>query len=375
MEIYAPRRDGLLRQLKDESLDAVLITNPLNVTYLTGFSGDSSYLIVTPSRNILVSDGRFTEQLREECPDLETVIRPPKESVIAATAAVIEKLALSTVGFESGHLTVDGLQHLCNQAKNVQWSPGPNRVEQLRQVKDADEIRQIRSAIHIAEKAFAMFKAMLRPEDTEKDLVDAMEMYVRKAGGTCTAFPTIVAVGERAALPHAPPTHRPIGEEILMLVDWGASGSFYKSDLTRVLLPHNNLALPGGLRFANKDKLREVYEVVLRAQAAGIAALWPGTKTGDVDAAARQVIADAGYGDYFTHSIGHGFGLQIHEAPMMRPGSEKILEAGMVVTVEPGVYLPNWGGIRIEDDVLVTEAGPEVLTSTVRDFAGNGINF
>jgi Xaa-Pro aminopeptidase len=246
-------------------------------------------------------------------------------------------------------------------------------VEQLRQIKDEAEIGQIRSAIRIAEKAFAMFRAMLRPDDTEKDLVDAMEMYVRRAGGKCTAFPTIVAVGERGALPHAPPTDRPIGAEILVLVDWGASGMLYKSDLTRVLLPHNNLALPGTQTQAGK--LREVYDVVLRAQAAGIAALRPGVKAGDVDAAARRVIADADYGDYFTHSIGHGFGLQIHEAPMMRPNSELELKAGMVVTVEPGIYLPSWGGIRIEDDILITEAGPEVLTNVPRDFASCGIDF
>ena len=158
-----------------------------------------------------------------------------------------------------------------------------------------------------------------------------------------------------------------------MLVDWGANGPFYKSDLTRVLLPHNNLALPGTQTQAGK--LRQVYEAVLRAQTAGIAALRPGARAGDVDAAARQVIADAGYGDYFTHSIGHGFGLQIHEAPMMRPGSELVLQAGMVVTIEPGVYIPNWGGIRIEDDVLITEAGAEVLTNVPADFAGSGIDF
>ena len=158
-----------------------------------------------------------------------------------------------------------------------------------------------------------------------------------------------------------------------MLVDWGASGPFYKSDLTRVLLPHNNLTLPGTQNQAGK--LREVYETVLRAQARAIAMLRPGVKAGDVDAAARQVIVDAGYGDCFTHSIGHGFGLQIHEAPMMRPGSELELQAGMVVTVEPGIYIPGWGGIRIEDDVLITQDGPEVLTSLARDFAANGIDF
>ena len=231
---------------------------------------------------------------------------------------------------------------------------------------------QIRSAIRLAEKAFAMFRAMIRPGDTEKDLSDAMEMYVRRAGGKSSSFPTIVAGGERAALPHAPLTERPVGGEVLILVDWGASGPFYKSDLTRVLVPHNNLALPGD---PVRAKLREVYDVVLRAQAQGIAAIRPGVKTGDVDAAARKVIADAGYGDQFTHSIGHGLGMEVHEAPIMRPGSEIVMQAGMVVTVEPGIYLTGWGGIRIEDDVLVTPDGCEVLTSVARDFSSSELSF
>ena len=371
MDIYAPRRDRLLRLIAAEPLDAVLITNPLNVTYLTGFSGEASYLIVSPKKTLLVSDGRFTDQLREECPDLETHIRPPAKALTEATAEVLGKLPLRNVGFESADLTVAVFQALSERAETVSWSPGPSRVEQLRQVKDAWEIGQIRSAIRMAEKAFAMFRAMVRPRDTEKELVDAMEMFVRRAGGKCTAFPTIVAVGERAALPHAPPTERAIGAEILVLIDWGASGPFYKSDLTRVLLPHNNLALPGSQL---SGKLCGVYETVLKAQMRAISVLRPGIKSGEVDAAARQVIAEAGYGEQFTHSIGHGFGLQIHEAPFMRPDGEVVLEAGMVVTVEPGVYIPGWGGVRIEDDILITPDGHEVLTSVPKDFAANALD-
>jgi Xaa-Pro aminopeptidase len=370
MDLYPPRRDRLLAGLHKEGLEAALITNPLNVTYLTGFSGEASYLVISPRKTLLVSDGRFTEQLREECPGLETVIRPPSKSVAEAAAEMLDKLGLRSVGVESGHLTVAEFHNLGNLAKTVSWKPEAGRVEQLRQVKDGWEIEQIRAAIRIAEKAFAMFRAMLQEEDTEKALVDAMEMYVRRAGGKGTSFPTIVAGGERAALPHAPPTSRKLAGEKLVLVDWGASGPFYKSDLTRVLLPHNNAAF-----LEHGSKLNEVYEVVLRAQARAMAMLRPGVKASDVDGAARQVIVGAGYGDYFTHSIGHGFGLQIHEAPLMKPGADLVLEKGMVVTVEPGIYLPGWGGIRIEDDVLVTEDGHEVLTTLTRDFSANLIDF
>jgi Xaa-Pro aminopeptidase len=367
---HADRRQRLTHTLADEGVDLLLVTSPVNVTYLTGFSGDSSHLLLTRDRAVLVSDGRFTEQLAQECPGLQAVIRPPSQTVVEAAAEVLGKLGPRSAGFESGHLTVGDFETLKGLSAGVDWKAGRDRVERLRAVKDAWEVEQIRQAIRIAERAFAMFRALLRPADTEKELCDALEGYVRRAGGTGTSFPPIVAAGERAALPHAPPTDRPVGEAGLLLVDWGASGPFYKSDLTRVLVPHNNTTLSGAPAGAGFDpKLQEVYEVVLRAQRAAIEAVRPGVKTGEVDAAARKVLTDAGYGEYFTHSIGHGVGLQIHEAPMMRPNSEAVLQAGMVVTVEPGVYLPSWGGVRIEDDVLVTPDGPEVLTRVPKDLA------
>ncbi len=372
MNYYPVRRDRLLAQLQAEQLPGLLVTNPLNVTYLTGFSGEASYLIVTPKKTLLVSDGRFADQLKEECPDLEVVIRPAKQKIVDATVQALEGFGLTALEFESDDLTVAEYQQLSDQLKSVEWKPGEDRVAQLRQVKDAWEVEQIRSAIVLAEKAFAMFRAMIRPGDNEKDLSDAMEMYVRRAGGKSTSFPTIVAGGVRAALPHAPLTERAVGGEIVVLIDWGASGPFYKSDLTRVLIPHNN---PGLTSDSNRAKLRAVYDVVLRAQAQAIAAIRPGVKTGDVDAAARKVIADAGYGEQFTHSIGHGLGMEVHEAPIMRPESEMVLQAGMVVTVEPGVYLPGWAGVRIEDDVLVTPESCEVLSGLAREFDSSAWSF
>jgi len=373
---YGARRQQLQRSLHEEGLDALLVTQPVNVTYLTGFSGDSSYLVLTRTKTLLVSDGRFTVQLGEECPGLETFIRPPAQPVTEAAAAVLGKLSLRSVGFESAHLTVADFDKLKEQAPALAWHGKADRVERLRAVKDDWEIAQIRAAIHIAERAFAMFGAMLRPTDTEKDLFDALEMYVRRAGGFSTSFPSIIAVGERSALPHAPPSSKQVGEADLLLVDWGASGWFYKSDLTRVLLTHNNSAVRGARRpAAVSEKLRDVYAVVLRAQQAAIAALRPGVKGSAVDAAARAAIAQAGYGNFFTHGLGHGFGLQIHEAPFFKPGNDVEIQPGMVVTIEPGIYLPGWGGIRIEDDVLVTPDGCQVLTSVPRDLEANIVVF
>ncbi len=181
MPCFNERRDRLLQAVQREGLDGLLVTNPVNVTYLTGFSGEASYLALTQSHAVLVSDGRFTEQIAEECPGLEAEIRPPTQTMPAVTAAVLEWLGVRSLGYESAHLTVADYQTLGEHARTVAWAPGADRVEQLRQCKDAEEVAEIRAAIRIAERAFAMFRAMLRPDDREKELADAMEMYVRRA--------------------------------------------------------------------------------------------------------------------------------------------------------------------------------------------------
>jgi Xaa-Pro aminopeptidase len=366
MDAAQSRRDRLTQSLAEEGLDLLLVSNPVNVTYLSGFSGESSYLLLARDRAVLVSDGRFTEQLAQECPGLEVYIRPPVQTLAEAAAAVINKLGPRGAGFENAHLTVADHEQLRDATRTVDWKGARDRVERLRVVKDAGEVEEIRAAIHIAERAFAMFRALLDPEDTEKALSDALEAYVRRAGGRCTSFPSIVAVGPRAALPHAPPTAMRVAEAGLLLVDWGASGRFYKSDLTRVLVPRTTPTLSAR---GDEPKLAAVYAVVLEAQRRALEAVRPGARAGAVDAAARGVIADAGYGEYFTHSVGHGLGLQVHEAPLLKPESEVVLQPGMVMTVEPGIYLPGWGGVRLEDDVLVTADGCEVLTSVPRDLA------
>jgi Xaa-Pro aminopeptidase len=364
----AQRRQRLLQSLSAEGMEALLVSNPLNVTYLTGFSGESSFLVLGRQRVLLVSDARFTKQIAEECPGLEAHIRPPEQSVHQATATVLTKLGFRAVGFETSHLTVGEWERLREGTPAITWKPCRDLVEDLRAVKDASEVEQIRQAIHIAERAFNAFCALLRPEDSEKDLRDDLEYYVRRCGGCSTSFPSIVAAGERAALPHAPPTDRTIHGAELLLVDWGASGPFYKSDLTRILVSRKNSAFaPSGKDRRGETKLGQIYEVVWRAQRQAIQRIHPGVKGHEVDAEARRVIAEAGFGDFFGHGLGHGVGLQIHEAPSLRPNSDVVLEAGMVITVEPGIYLPGWGGVRIEDDVLVTPEGCEVLTSLSKD--------
>jgi Xaa-Pro aminopeptidase len=366
MDYPAQRRERLIRQLTDEGIDALMVSNPVNVTYLTGFTGDSTVLLLRRDRLLLVSDSRYTGQLSEECPGLPIHIRSTTQKLPEAVAEVLKGFGVRSVGFESGSVTVAELEFLRQLAPSLDWKGSADRVEWLRTVKDDSELAQIRTAIDVAERVFNTFRSLLRPKDTEKDLCDAIEHYARRAGGSGTAFPPIVAVGERAALPHAPPTNRTVASGELLLIDWGVSAPLYKSDLTRVLDTRKTSPF-SRTASTTTAKLAEVYSVVLQAQEAALRAVRPGVSTRVIDAAARSVIAEAGYGDYFGHGLGHGFGLQIHEAPWLRPNSDTPVEPGMVFTLEPGIYLPDWGGVRIEDDVLVTPDGVERLTHLPRD--------
>jgi len=230
-------------------------------------------------------------------------------------------------------------------------------VEELRMVKDKDEITRMRHAIAIAEKAFAVIRASLVPEQTEKEVADQLVHQMRLFGATDCAFPSIVGVGSNAALPHAIPGSRRISESSILLIDWGACEGWYNSDLTRVLVTGK---IP--------PKLKRIYGLVKKAQEAAIAAIRHGVTCDKVDHAARSVITKARHGKHFGHGLGHGLGLEVHESPRMG-GKEKMkLKAGMVVTVEPGVYLPGWGGVRLEDDVLVTRTGHEVLSSITKEW-------
>lgn len=367
MDQPARRRARLARQLRDLGVDLFAVSHPVNVTYLTGFTGDSSWLLVGPKRAVIVSDGRYSQQIAEECPGLEAVIRPPDKLLLRAVSETVTSLKPRACAFESHHLTVADLESLRELVPAVEWAPHRGVVEKYRTVKDAGELGQIREAIHIAERAFEMFRAMMRPGATEKELADDLEGYVRRAGGRSTSFDPIVAAGDRSALPHYSPGDRVVSDAAFVLVDWGATGRLYRSDLTRVIGTGGAANGRKAGREKVESKLRKLYTVALHAQEAAFAAVRPGAKASAVDAAARKVIADAGYGFYFSHGLGHGIGIQIHEGPFLRANSTDVIEPGMVFTLEPGIYLPDWGGVRVEDDVLVTPDGAERLTSVPRD--------
>ena len=364
------RRDRLRAKLAQDGVDAYLISGVANVTYLTGFKGEASHLVVSKNKDILVSDARFTEQIKNECPGLEALIRPPTKKTLDMVAEAIRSIKALSIGFECQVLTVSDFESLKELLPECSWLATRERVETQRMVKEPIEIEAICEAIKMAQDAFTSIKKSLLTSQSEKNVADELERLMRSMGAQCAAFPIIIAAGLNAALPHASPSQHCIGNENLLLIDWGASSpSGYKSDLTRVLDTHSFSKTKG--QTETKDKLRKIYSIVLGAQKAAFNTIKPGVKALEVDHAARQFIADAGFGDYFGHGLGHGIGLQIHEAPWFRPGSETVLEPGMVFTLEPGIYLPGWGGVRIEDNILVTSSGAQYLTGISRELDDN----
>ena len=355
MSQHSERRQRLRRLIRQAEADALLVMHPANVTYLTGFTGDSTHLLLSATDAIMISDGRYTQQLSEECTELDVVIRQPGTEMLPTVAKTISAAGLVRLGIEAAVMTVAFHSELSKQLPQVQMRPTAGLVEQLREIKDRDEVAQIRQAIDIAERAFGVVRASLRPDRTEKKIAYELEHQIRHFGGTGCSFTPIVGVGPRGALPHARLSDHRIGESEFVLIDWGARGELYLSDLTRILVTGK---IP--------PKLERVYGVVLKAQLAAIDAIRPGAVLKDVDAAGRGVIERAGFGNFFSHGLGHGIGLEIHEGPRFAPNQDRQLKAGMVVTVEPGIYLPHWGGVRIEDDILVTRSGHEVLSHFLR---------
>lgn len=353
----ALRRERLVQSIRKAGLSALLVTNPKNVTYLTGFTGDDSYVLLGPNCLRIFSDSRFEAQLQIECPKIAAEIRTARQTMSELLARLLPKFKLANLGIESTSMTVQVRDSLVERLAPIKVVPQANLVEDLRQVKDAQEIEELRLAVHQAEQGYALMRSLLLSEMTERQAAHELEHGMRRFGALKAAFEPIIAVGDRSALPHYRAGLRRFDESGFVLCDWGAvSPGGYHSDLTRVWA--TGKVAP---------KLQKVYGVVLKAQQAAIAAIRPGVKCQDVDSVARKLIEQAGYAKYFGHGLGHGIGLDIHEGPRLSPISTDELRPGMVVTVEPGIYLPGVGGVRIEDDVLVTRDGAEVLTSVSRE--------
>jgi Xaa-Pro aminopeptidase len=351
---YLARRDHLRKLLKKKELPAILITNFVNVTYLTGFSGDDSYLLVRENGDTIISDSRYTTQIQEECPGLELAVRKNNEGMIKAVEKQLQSFKPQKLGIEGDSMTLTTRGLLENKMPKWEFVATSSMVESLRTIKDKQEIETIRRSIHYAARGFDVIRATLRKNKSEIDIRNDLEYHMRLFGAEDRGFPSIVANGPRAALPHAVPTEKKVESADLLLIDWGAKYEGYISDMTRVLITGKITS-----------KIRRIYQLVLKAQEAAIQAIEPGVACGEIDKIARDIITDGGHGRHFGHGLGHGLGLVVHEQPRFAKENKTILRPGMVVTVEPGIYLEGWGGVRIEDDILVTRGGHEVLSREV----------
>ena len=349
------RLAGVRNALATTEVDALLITEMVNVGYVTGFTGSAGYALVTPDAAVLITDSRYTLRARAECPHFELVISTSSGGYLEClTAQMTARPSIKTIGFEAGRVTFSQHQHLAKKIEAVEWKPVEGVVEGLRAVKDAGEIATINHAIVVAEEAFLSVKSLLRAGITERDFAIELEFAMRRRGADTVAFETIVASGPQSAHPHHRPNQRVIQPGDWVTVDWGASVDGYCSDMTRTYLIGPTTPT---------DEQVKVYNTVLQAQQMAMAAIEVG-KTGQaIDAVARDHIGARGYGDYFGHSLGHALGRVVHDGPgLSTKAADVILKPGMVLTVEPGIYIENWGGIRIEEDIVVTESGCDILT-------------
>jgi len=349
-KMIARRTARLRKELWKHRATMMLVTSPVDVAYLSGFTGDDSWLLAGSGRSCLVTDFRYQEQARRECPRVKLVVR--KGSMVEALAKEVRRRGLKRLAFDPETVTVGLRRRLRTGLKGVRLVAAAQAIGSLRITKDEAEQDAIRGAVAVAEEAFRRFRRLVRIGTTEQRLAAELDHQMRLAGAEATAFPTIVAIDASASMPHARPGGRRLRPGSVLLVDFGAKVAGYVCDLTRVLVAGK---IP--------PRVRRIYGIVHEAQAAAIAAVRPGATTVQVDAAARDVIKAAGYGDVFQHGTGHGIGREVHEAPALSPREPRgRLRPGMVVTIEPAIYLAGRFGIRIEDDVLVTPTGHEVLS-------------
>lgn len=346
------------RQLLTEGkFDGFVITSPASRRYLSGFTGSSGVLVINREEAVLLTDFRYLDQATEEVKDFGFKVKEHDPQVWGTVAAEIGKICSggrSRWGFESEHLVEKNYRALSGQMECCVLTPTEGFVNRLRRRKSAAEIAAIRKAVQITDQAWARLLPELKPGRTEREIAALFEYYQRQLGAEGTSFPTIVASGPRSALPHGVPTDKKIEAGELLVLDGGARYDGYCSDFTRTVV----------VGAAPTTQQRELYELVLRAQETALAGMRAGMTGKEVDALAREVITAAGYGERFGHGLGHSLGLQIHELPRLSQTEETVLEPGVVCTVEPGIYLTGWGGIRIENVVVVTEEGIENLTTS-----------
>ena len=352
-DVRRKRLEGLRSRMSGAGVAALLVTDLKNVSYLTGFTGSSGFVLVTETASYFITDFRYKTQSAQEVQGYEVVIQ--KGRWTHDVSALVRDEGVGSLGFEGRSMTFDVHAALSEALSGVGLVPVKEAVEGLRLIKDADELKRIREAIRRAEQGFMENLPRVAPGIAEREVALGLDYNIMKQGALKPPFDTIVASGPRAALPHGIASDREMEEGDTVVIDFGGEADGYQCDLTR-----------SGVLGEPDKKQSEVYDIVAEAQRRAIAAVKPGVPCRDVDAAARDYIKSKGYGDYFGHGLGHGVGLDVHEAPGISPMGEGAVAEGMVFTIEPGIYLPGWGGFRIEDMVLATAGGCEVITSLPR---------
>lgn len=352
-KIPAPYQDRLRRvraELARRRLDGYLVQNRMDQYWLTGFTGEDGFVLVTPREVVLLTDGRFDQAAHIESPWARKVLR--RQRTPARNAEEIHRYKLKRVGFDPGHLTVAEFTALRKHARPTQLISAASIILDMRLQKDAGEVAAIRKAIRVGERAFEKVVRWIKPGVTEREISARLAFEMQCLGAQEVSFPTIVATGANASLPHYEPGDVAVKKGQGVLIDWGARVGWYTSDLTRMVWPGS---IP--------RQLAKVQDIVKEAHDQAIAFVKPGVTSHAVDAVARGVIEKAGYGPQFNHALGHGMGLDVHEGPRVGQGTQTVLKPGMVITIEPGIYLAGKGGVRLEDDVLVTETGHKVLST------------
>ncbi len=352
---YSSRLKELERTLIEQDLDGFVVSHPANLRYLCGYTGSNGLLLLVDGRRTFFTDGRYTQQARDEVKGTRVVTA--KGPLMNDAAKVLGKMNSADVGFEADYTPVAAagqMRKLVN--RKIRWKPTTGLIMRQRMIKDAEELRAIRNAVGLGAAVYHEALKVLRPGARESEVAGRLEYAARQSGAEGMSFETIVAAGPRSALPHGRASSQPIPRRGFVVVDSGVILRGYCSDMTRTV--HVG-------RVSREE--RRWYKAVLEAQLAGIAAVAPGKTAAEVDQAARKILQNAAMDEYFTHSTGHGVGLEIHEPPRLGKGQAERLEPGMVITIEPGIYVPGRGGIRIEDMVVVTNSGCQVLTPVSKE--------
>lgn len=344
----------LRSKLEEQDLDAFIITSSENRYYLSGFSGTAGILLITKDQSFLFTDFRYVEQAKLQAGDFQIVNHEGK--INSTLDKYIKSYSCENVGFEGDFVTFFEYENLKKSLKDVELVPVSNMVEEIRMIKDEVEVENIRKAASIADGAFEHVLNIIAPGKTEKEIALELEYFMRLKGASGTSFATIVASGKRSALPHGLATDKVLEKGDLVTMDFGCIYNHYCSDMTRTIVIGNP-----------SPKQKEIYNIVLEAQNLALDDIKAGKATKDIDALSRGYIEQKGYGEYFGHGLGHSVGLFIHERPSLSFRDTYRLKSNMLVTVEPGIYIPNWGGVRIEDLVVVNETGIENLTHSSKD--------